>query len=153
MARIVGTPSGRVLLEPAGLTAYDDLDIDRRLERWAACMRGSRPGGVSETVGYLQERTDAGHDVEMTEEVVVTERAVARVKCAEKAYWRVISRYYLGRLSFYEISRFFHVSEDGVKRLFCQAKLRIAVEIIKIDENNYKRGLQRAKNSCRVTNV
>ena len=131
----------------------DDMQLDDRLERWAACMRGSRPGAGTEVVGYLHERTDASHQAEMTEEVVVTERAVARVKCQDKAYWRVISRYYLGRLSFYEISRFFHVSEDGVKRLFCQAKLRIAVEIIKIDENNCKNQLTRRVNGCRVRNV
>ena len=84
--------------------------------------------------GYMREYVDPAADSdEMTEEIAVTERAIARTKMEDKAYWRVIARYYLGRLSLIEIALFFHVAEDGLKRLFEQAKSRISNHILDIE--------------------
>jgi len=98
-------------------------ELDQRLERWANWARSPSMGAPIGVVGYLKERLDIAHDSdEMTDEIAVTERAVARAKLEEKAYWRVLARYYLGRLSIVEIALFFHTSEDGLKRLFLEAK-------------------------------
>ncbi|KKK72610.1 hypothetical protein LCGC14_2902130, partial [marine sediment metagenome] len=43
--------------------------------------------------GYMREHVDPAADSdEMTDEIAVTERAIARTKMEDKAYWRVIAR-------------------------------------------------------------
>ena len=86
-------------------------------------------GSTGSTVGYLQERQDKSHDCDMTDEIAITERAVARTKIEDRAYWKVIARYYLGRLSCIEIALQFRVSEHGIKGLLLQAKSRIGEHI------------------------
>ena len=70
---------------------------------------------------------------EMTKEIAITEMAIARTKLEEKAYWRVISRYYLGGLSLIEIALFFHKSEQRIKFLFSHAQSRIGEHIVEIE--------------------
>ena len=102
----------------------DSDELDERLERWALWARGPSIGSVSTAEGYLKERLDMAADsAEMTDEIMVTERAIARTKMEDKAYWRVISRWYLGRLSFIEISLFFHTPEDGIKQFRADQRL------------------------------
>lgn len=82
----------------------------------------------------MRERLDVPADSEeMTEEVAITERAIARTKMEDKAYWHVIKKYYLGRLNKMEIAAFYHVSYDGLNRLFQQAKSRISEHISDIE--------------------
>jgi len=115
--------------------ALSSKELDERLERWANWARSPSMGAPLSVVGYLKERLDIAHDsAEMTDEMVVTERAVARTKMEDKAYWRVLARYYLGRLSIVEIALFFHTSEDGLNRLFLEAKGKVASHIYDIEQ-------------------
>ena len=82
----------------------------------------------------MQEFLDNAADSdEMTDDIAITERAIARTKMEDKAYWRVIARWYLGRLPFVEIALFFNVSEYDVKQLFLEAKGRIGQHICDIE--------------------
>ena len=117
--------------------ALSSKELDERLERWAAWARGPTVGAISTEVGYMAERLDTPADSdEMTAEIIVTERAIARTKMEDKAYWRVIAKYYLGRQSIIIMSLLWHVSEDGLKRLFDEAKGRVGEHIFDI-ENEY----------------
>lgn len=111
----------------------DSKELDQRLESWANWARSPQMGSTGSVVGYLKERIDKAHDIDMTDEIAITERAVARTKIEDKAYWRVISRYYLGRLSCVEISLQFYTSEHGIKSLLLQAKSRIGDHIATMD--------------------
>ena len=82
----------------------------------------------------MRERLDTAHDSdEMTDEIAITERAIARAKMDDKAYWRVLARYYLGRQVIWEIAMFYHTSEDGLNRLFLEAKGCVAQHIYDIE--------------------
>ncbi len=115
----------------------DSKELDERLERWANWARSPSMGSVNSVSGYLKERLDQAADsYEMTDEIAITERAMARVKLEEKAYWRVIARYYLGRLSCIEISLQFFTSEHGIKLLLLEAKSRVGEHIATLDGFN-----------------
>jgi len=109
-------------------------ELDQRLDRWASWARGPSVGSTSGAVGYMRERLDRAADsAEMTKEIEITEQAIARTKMEDKAYWRVIARYYLDHLSFVEISMQFRASEHGIKRLLLQAKTRIGEHIFSLE--------------------
>ena len=112
----------------------DSQELEQRLERWSNWARSPQIGSTGSTVGYLKERLDKAHDIDMNDEIAITERAVARTKMEDKAYWRVIARYYLGRLSCIEIALTFHVSEHGIKRLLLEAKGRIGDHIATMEQ-------------------
>ena len=110
-------------------------EFEERMERWADWARSPSIGSGSSASGYLRERQDRAVDArEFTNEVAVTERAVARAKLEDKAYWRVISRYYLGRWSAAEIAGLFAVDEASIARLLHQAKCRVFAFIIDIED-------------------
>ena len=111
----------------------DSQELEQRLERWSDWARSPQIGSTGSTIGYLQERVDKSHDIDMTDEIAVTERAVARTKMDDRSYWKVIARYYLGRLSCVEISLQFHTSEHGIKQLLLEAKGRIGEHIAVIE--------------------
>jgi hypothetical protein len=91
-------------------------------------------GAASGVVGYLKERLDKAVDsAEMTDEIAITERAMARAKLDNKAYWRILARYYLGLLSIIEISLFYHTTESSTKQLFLEAKGKVAEHIVEIE--------------------
>lgn len=120
------------------VAAREEIDpqkaLHERLERWAVWARGPSIGGSGGAIGYLRERLDPGADSdEFTDEVMVTERAVARTKLEEKAYWRVIAKYYLGRMSIAEIAPIYHVSEGSLERLFAAAKSCVRRHIYDIE--------------------
>jgi len=109
-------------------------ELDQRMDRWASWARGPPVGAASSAVGYLRERLDQAADsAEMTPEIQITEQAIARTKMEEKAYWRVIAKYYLGGLAAVEISHFYSTSEGGIKRLLLQAKTRIGEHIFSLE--------------------
>jgi len=109
-------------------------ELDDRLERWASWARCPTIGAISTEVGYMKERTDIAADsAEMTQEIAVTERAMARTKMEDKAYWRVISGYYLKRRSIIIMSLFWRVSEKRLKLLFDEARGRIGWHIFEIE--------------------
>ena len=113
----------------------DTRELDERLERWAGWARSGIPGAVNGSVGYMQERLDQAADShEMSDEIAVTERAMARTKMEHKVFWRVLAKYYLGRLSFVEISLDFNSAEINVRRLFDRAKSRVGEHINAIDQ-------------------
>ena len=119
---------------------YSSQELERRLERWANWARSPIPGSGSTAIGYMRERLDRAIDsAEMDGEIAVTEKAVARAKRQELAYWRIIAKYYLGRLSLMEIaagltyaSRL-HVSDDSLKRLLESAKACVHGHILDIE--------------------
>lgn len=112
----------------------DSQELDERLERWSDWARSPEEGSVGSAVGYLKERLDQAADSDvMTDEIVITERAIARAKNEDKAYCRVIKHYYMGRESFAEIAGFFNVSEDSIKRLFHEAMGRVGWHIYEIE--------------------
>lgn len=114
----------------------EEKTIEERLEEWAHWARGPAAGGLVSAEGYFRERIDRAHDsAELTDAVENVERAVARAKMQDAAYWRVIARYYLGRMSEIEIAGFFGASEGGIKRLLDEAKAVIAAHL---------RGIERA---------
>jgi len=116
---------------------FDTVELDNRLERWAAWARGPPIGSATTAEGYLRERLDTAADSdELTQEIMLTEKAVARTKLERKEYWRVIARYYLGRLSFIEIALFYHVPEHGVKSLWMQARSRVGDHIATLERMN-----------------
>ena len=109
-------------------------ELDERLERWADWARGPPVGSIRSAEGVMREYVDAAADsAEMTVDISITERALARTKMEDKAYWRVISRYYLGRQPLIFIAGYFHVSEHNIKRLFDEAKGRIGWHIFEIE--------------------
>ena len=112
----------------------DSQELDDRLERWANWARSPIPGAVGGAIGYMREYLDPPADSDlMTDEIVITERAIARAKMEDRAYCRVIKKYYLGRLSFAEIAGSFNVSERSIARLFDEAKGRIGWHIFEIE--------------------
>lgn len=119
---------------------YSSQELERRLERWANWARSPVPGSGSAAIGYMRERLDRAIDsAEMDTEIAVTERAVARAKMQERAYWRIIAKYYLGRLSILEIAAGLSfasrlpVSEDSLSRLLEQAKACVHGHILDIE--------------------
>ena len=97
--------------------------IEERLEDWAHWAREPSVGGVANAEGYFRERMDRAHDsAELTDAIANVERAVARAKMQEVAYWRVIARYYLGRMAEIEIAGFFGCSEGDIKQLLHEAR-------------------------------
>ncbi len=124
-----------------GYVGLSSDELDERLDRWADWARAPSAGSMSAAEGYMRERVDSGADsTELTDEIAITERAIARTKIEEKAYWRVISRYYLGRLCTREIASFFCVSYESIQRLLQEAKGRIGYHIFELerqaDEHN-----------------
>ena len=116
------------------MTIYTDKELHNRLEDWADWSRSPMPGANPGVVGYLKERLDIGVDsITMTPEIEITERAVARTFMEDKAYRRVIKRYYLGRLSTCEIASQFYVSESGINDLLAEAKSHIHQHILDIE--------------------
>ena len=121
-------------------------ELDERLERWSDWARCPDIGAISTEVGYMKERTDIAADsAEMTPEIEVTERAMARTKSEDKAYWRVISGYYLKRRSIIIMSLFWRVSEKSLKRLFDEAKGRIGWHIFEIEDERLTKANSRLK--------
>lgn len=113
---------------------YTSSELEHRLERWADWARSPAVGSCNGSEGYMRERLDKAADsAEMTDEIAVTERAVARAKNQQKAYWQIISRYYLGRLSIMEIAALLRCNEDGLKRLLEQAKACVHEHIVELE--------------------
>ena len=113
---------------------YSSKELDQRLERWADWARSPSMGSGGTAEGYMRERLDKGADsAEMTDEIAVTERAVARAKMQEKAFWRVLAKYYLGRMPFVEIAFDFNVSEVSLKALFEDARACVHGHILDIE--------------------
>jgi len=109
-------------------------ELEERLEDWALWARGPEPGGAGEAIGYLREKSDRAVDsAELTDDILHVERAVARARIKDKAYWRVISRYYLGRMSEIEIAGFFGVSESNIKTLLEEAKSEVRQNLFLTD--------------------
>ena len=112
----------------------DSQELHDRLERWADWARSPDIGSIGTEVGYMQERlAPAADSAQMTTEIETTERAMARTKMEDKAYWRVIEGYYLKRRSIIIMSLFWHVHEKSLKRLFDDAKGRIGGHIFDIE--------------------
>lgn len=106
---------------------HTSKELEQRLERWADWARSPVIGSGTGAIGYLRERLDRAADSwELTDEIAITERAVARTKLSNKAYWRVIAKYYLGRLSYIEIAMDYHVSEASVRELLDNAMSCVA---------------------------
>lgn len=113
---------------------YSSDELEERLVKWGDWARSPLIGSVNGSAGYMRERLDRGADsAEMTGEIAITERAVARAKLQEKAYWRVIARTYMDDLSPAEIASFFHVSEDSIVRLMAEAKACVQNHIYDIE--------------------
>ena len=113
---------------------YSFKDLNKRLERWADWARSPSMGGVGGSAGYMRERLDKAADsFEMTDEIAATERAIARTKLQRKLYWKIIQRYYLGRLSLMEIAYFFHASESRIKATYDEACVVIHRNILEIE--------------------
>lgn len=116
----------------------DSVELDARLDDWARWARSPAPGSSNGSAGYLKERLDQAADsAEMTDEIAITERAVAKTKAESRMHWRVISRYYLGRLSEVEIGLDLQRSHDQVKVDLLRARGSIASYIILLDNNFY----------------
>jgi len=114
--------------------ALSSKELDERLERWADWAREPTVGAISTEVRYMSEHLDPPADsAEMTDEFLITEKAIARTKMEDNAYWDVIEKYYMDRQSIIMMSLFWHVSEDGLKRLFNEAKGRIGEHIFDIE--------------------
>lgn len=112
-------------------------ELDERLERWANWAREPYIGAISSEVGYMKERLDPFADsAEMTPEIALTERACARTKLEDKAYYSVIARYYLGQQPICFIAQFFDKPEKSIQRLFDEAKGRIGWYIFEIESED-----------------
>ena len=70
-------------------------EIHDRCVRWGAWARCAQPGAEGTAEGYLRERIDHAHDSEPTEEIVETEKAVAKMRAQRADYWSAFARYYL----------------------------------------------------------
>lgn len=113
---------------------YSSDELEERLVKWGEWARSPLIGSANGSAGYMRERLDRTADSdELTAEIAVTERAVARTKLEEKAYWRVIARTYMGDLSAAEIASFFNVSEDSINRLLANARASVQNHIYEIE--------------------
>lgn len=113
---------------------YTSAELEQRLERWADWARSPSPGACNGAEGYLRERLDSCHDsAEMSAEIEITERAVARTKKQHPKYTRIIKRYYLGRRNTMEIASEFGVPEAYVIRNLENARSCIHEHICEVE--------------------
>lgn len=115
---------------------YSSVELHNRLERWAEWARCPSPGSAGAAIGYMRERLDRSADsAVMTDEVAITERACARTKLKQKAYYRVIAKAYLGRYNTVEMAAFWGESEGSISRLLEDAKACVHGHILDIERN------------------
>lgn len=109
-------------------------EVHRRLDLWAEWSRGATPGGSSGASGYLRERLDRSRDsYDMTPEVEITEKAVARFRLEARDGWRIVKRFYLGRLGEIEIASEFGYTRGFVGELLRESRARIGQHIIRLE--------------------
>ena len=104
------------------------------MDDWAKWARTPIAGALSSKCAYVGERlSQAADSAEMTDEVVITERAIGRTKLEDSAYWRVIYHYYLERQPLFTMSIYLNISESEIRRLFDEAKGRVGWHIFEIE--------------------
>ena len=112
----------------------DSRELDERLEDWAKWGRTPIQGALGSESAFTKEYLSPAADSDqMTDEVVITERAIGRTKLEDKAYWRVINHYYIHRQPLFVMSLFWQVSESEIRGLFDEAKGRIGWHIFEIE--------------------
>jgi hypothetical protein len=105
--------------------------VHERLERWGKWSRCSLPGGSGSAEGYLRERLDHSYD-DPSDEIMETDKAVARVKIERKDYYRVIRRFYIGELSEYEISLDIGETIDRVTAMLRQSRFLVCYKLLQL---------------------
>ena len=117
-----------------GCEPLSSEELDARFDRWSSWARTPIAGSLSSKVTYMSEHLDPAADSdEMTEEIVVTERAIGRTKMEDKVYWDVIEGFYIRRLSLTQSALFFNVPYYDFKSLFNYAKSRVGWHIYEIE--------------------
>ena len=112
-------------------------EFDFRMEEWCKWSRSSPNGAVNGSEGSFRERLDRATDPEMSPVVEIMERAICLVKIEHRAYWRIISRHYLGRLSAIEIASFFNKPERKIQILISEVRSRICENVYLLENNLY----------------
>ena len=116
------------------LAVLTSKELDERIDDWAKWAREPLTGEISSECVYSKEHLPPAADsAEMTDEVVITERAIGRTKIEHNAYWRVIYHYYIHRQPLFTMSIYWNVPESEIKRLFDEAKGRIGWHIFEIE--------------------
>lgn len=122
---------------------HDDWqdEVHARLDRWAEWSRGPSVGGAGGGSGYLRERLDKSRDsYDMSAEVETTEKAVARFRLEARDGWRIIKRFYLGRLGEIEIASELGYTRGFIGELLRESRSRIGEHILKLERLDAARG-------------
>ncbi len=118
----------------AGYEPLSSKELDDRLEDWAKWARSPTVGAIGSEVAYMKARHDTPADsAEMTDEVAITERALARVKMEDRAYWNIIEKYYLGRQPVVFIALSIDKPKDRVQSLLDEAIGRVGEHIFLLE--------------------
>ena len=72
--------------------------------------------------------------VDLTPELEVTEKAIARLKVQNPKYKRLIMRYWLGRVPLYEIAAEYHVDDERIRWMLWRAEAQVGRNMIEIEE-------------------
>jgi len=113
---------------PSFLSEFDEpREIHKLCVEWASWARCAELGAVSQSDGYLRERTSPGHPGEPTEDVAITDRAVARMRTQRRDYYALVARYYLNPtgMSEYEVSLHTGYTIERVNAMLRQARMLI----------------------------
>jgi hypothetical protein len=121
----------------AAVPEQEDGWLHARLSRWAAWARCPMPGAEGTAIGYLRERLDHAHDTQPTEEIAVTDKAVAQMRVKRKDYWRVFADFYLnpGEPSEYEIARQHNYPTERVTAMLRQARFLVGHYIFRLENS------------------
>lgn len=107
--------------------ADDSIDwVQDRLSEWADWCRGSYLNGWSSESAYCKERTSKPF-FEMTENIGVTDRAVARVRIQSRRLWKAIRCKYLKNMGPKQLALEFGV--DDAKAIVGNAEAAVGWEI------------------------
>jgi hypothetical protein len=101
---------------------------------WAAWSMEGFGGGYPSRCPFVVDRIQNDHGyIEITPEIEITDRAVARVR-QEKAWkWHIIRRHYLGKLGYTELASRLHRPVDAIKQMIWAAESSVGRYILLLE--------------------
>jgi len=116
---------------PDFVSSFDEPQAIHKLcLEWASWARCAEPGAVTQSDGYLRERTSPGHPGEPTPDIALTDKAVAKMRILRRDYYKYFSRYYLNptAISEYEIHRQTGTPIERVNAILRQARTLVGYQ-------------------------
>lgn len=112
-----------------------------RLYNWAAWARGNKltPSRSHPLASIIRIAAgeSPGRDLnipyELTPELEVVEKAIARLKVQNPTYKRIIMRYWLGHVPMFEIAAELKTSDERAKEILGRAEAQVARNILELE--------------------